>query len=126
MGRERLESQRRAGGGERRPHLGSGLEACAALGRTGCHEELRQLRVEIATELSGITWLNVDGRSSVGLGVLTVAQELVQGDAGIEQVGGDIPACEVCIRRLVRRCAGDRLHGITNPRGDVEVQQLGP
>ena len=58
--------------------------------------------------------------------VLSVAEQLVEHDADREQVRGDVPPCVVGVGGLVRRRARQRLDGIADSRGDVEVEQLRP
>jgi hypothetical protein len=58
--------------------------------------------------------------------VVAVAQQPVEQDADGEQVGGDVPAIQPGVGRLIRRRARLRMHGIADPGGDVEVEQFRP
>ena len=56
--------------------------------------------------------------------MLAVTQEPVEQDTDGEQVGGDVPALQAGVGRLVRRRARAGVNGVADPRGDVEVKQL--
>ena len=65
-------------------------------------------------------------RQGPGIGerVAAIAEELVEQDADGEKIGGDIPAIQAGVRWLIGRRTRLGMHGIADPRGDVEVEQL--
>ena len=52
--------------------------------------------------------------------------QLIEHDTYREEVRRHVPSGQIGVGRLIGGCAGLCVDGVTDPRGDVEVEQLAP
>ena len=95
-------SQLRADLAQRVPHLGSGREAVSLDWSARLDQELCEVGREVRADFSWVDHRFVDHGHCIRVGVVAVAEELVENHADREQVGGDFPAGEVGVGGLVR------------------------
>jgi hypothetical protein len=83
-------------------HLGSGREAISLDWSARLDQKLREVGREVCADLSWVDHRFIDHGHCIRVGVVAVAEELVENHADREQVGGDFPAGEVGVGGLVR------------------------
>jgi hypothetical protein len=105
-------------------HLFRSCETVRAVCCTGFEEELRDCIAQFWPDRPRIYHLLSHHRPRARVGMVTIAQQLIEHHTDSKQIGGDIPPGQVDIRRLIRRRTRLRVHGIADAGSDVEIQEL--